>query len=246
MIESLIYFFIMTLSEAVTIFFHPLWGLVGHALVLVAVIVHAARSEDKQIQAMLLSLSIVPLIRIIDLSMPLIPVSTIWRFVIVYAPLGLASFLIVRALGYRRQEIGFKLGSIPLQLLIALSGFFFGWLEYIIIRPQVTLITKLTWSQVVPVGFLLMASTGFVEEFAFRGVLQKTTGGLMGVWGIIYVSGLFAIMHMGFRSWEDVVFVFCVALFFGWMVKKTGSLFGVTLAHGITNVLLFLVMPFLF
>ena len=46
---------------------------------------------------------------------------------------------------------------------------------------------------------------------------------------------------MGFLSWIDVTFVFIVALFFGWVVKKTGSLLGVTLSHGITNIVLYLV-----
>ena len=64
--------------------------------------------------------------------------------------------------------------------------------------------------------------------------------------GIIYISLLFAVLHMGFLSWLDVVFVFAVALFFSWVVKKTGSLFGVTLSHGITNIVLFLIAPFFF
>jgi membrane protease YdiL (CAAX protease family) len=42
-----------------------------------------------------------------------------------------------------------------------------------------------------------------------------------------------------------VVFVFVVALVFAWMVKKTGSLFGVTLAHGLTNSMLFVIAPFI-
>ena len=57
---------------------------------------------------------------------------------------------------------------------------------------------------------------------------------------------LFAIMHMGFHSVLDVLFVFGVAMFFGWVVKKTGSLLGVTLAHGLTNIMLFLVFPFFY
>ncbi len=63
---------------------------------------------------------------------------------------------------------------------------------------------------------------------------------------MLYVSGLFAILHMGFLSWLDVIFVFSVALFLSWVVKKTGSLLGVTLSHGITNIMLFLVVPFFF
>jgi membrane protease YdiL (CAAX protease family) len=38
--------------------------------------------------------------------------------------------------------------------------------------------------------------------------------------------------------------VFVVAVVFGWAVRRTGSLLGVTVAHGLTNVILFLVMPF--
>ena len=42
------------------------------------------------------------------------------------------------------------------------------------------------------------------------------------------------------------IFVMVVALFFGTVVKKTGSLLGVSLAHGITNSVLYLVAPFFF
>ncbi len=60
------------------------------------------------------------------------------------------------------------------------------------------------------------------------------------------MSLLFTVMHLGFLSLIDVVFVFLVALFFGRVVKKTGSLLGVTLAHGATNIILHLIAPFFF
>jgi hypothetical protein len=37
-----------------------------------------------------------------------------------------------------------------------------------------------------------------------------------------------------------------VALFFGWVVKKIRPLFGANLSHGITNIVLFIIAPFLF
>ena len=85
-----------------------------------------------------------------------------------------------------------------------------------------------------------------MEELIFRGVLQRSAVQAFSGWGIVYVSLLFAILHMGFLSWLDIIFVFAVALFFGWVVKKTGSLLGVTLSHGLTNIVLFLVAPFFF
>ena len=77
-------------------------------------------------------------------------------------------------------------------------------------------------------------------------MLQRTAVEAFRWWGIVYVSLLFAVLHVGFLSWLDVIFVFAVALFFGWVVKKTGSLLGVTLSHGITNIMLFLIVPFFF
>ena len=85
-----------------------------------------------------------------------------------------------------------------------------------------------------------------MEEFIFRGVLQRAAVGAFRGRGIVYVSRLFAVRHVGFLSWLDIIFVFGVALFFGWVVKQTGSLLGVTLAHGITNTMLFLILPFFF
>ena len=81
-------------------------------------------------------------------------------------------------------------------------------------------------------------------EFIFCEVLQHTAQRVFDLWEIFYVSLIFAILHIGFLSWIDVIFVFAVALFFGWIVKTTGSLLGVTLSHSITNIVLFLVAPF--
>jgi hypothetical protein len=58
------------------------------------------------------------------------------------------------------------------------------------------------------------------------------------------VSLIFAVLHFGYRSLLDVVFVLVVALFFSVVVSTTRSLIGVTVAHGLTNVALFLIFPF--
>ena len=79
----------------------------------------------------------------------------------------------------------------------------------------------------------------------FRGVLQNLSEALMGRQGIILISLIFAILHLGFYSWADVIFVFFVALFFAAIVKRTGSLLGAILSHGVANVVLFLVAPFI-
>jgi membrane protease YdiL (CAAX protease family) len=138
-------------------------------------------------------------------------------------------------------------------MLIPVLGLGLGFLEYSILRPQ-PLLEGLTWANAWWPALLLFVSTGVVEELIFRGVMQKSAVELFGNRGIVYVSVIFTVLHMGWAvgqdapalAWLDLVFVFGVALLFGWIVKKTGSLLGVILCHGVINVALFIAGPLLF
>jgi len=244
--EATVYLLAIVAAEVVTVFVQPAWGIVCHAIVLVAVIVHSALASDSRCRHLVLSLALAPLVRILSLCMPLVNIPQIWWYPIIYAPLLVAAFMVMRILGQGAGEVGLNFKRFPIQLAVALSGFAFGVAEYFILAPE-PLITEFAWQKVWLPALIFLLCTGFVEELIFRGVLQRTAVKAFGWWwGILYVSLLFAVLHIGFLSLIDVVFVFAVALFFGWVVKKTGSLFGVTLAHGITNTLLYLVLPFFF
>ncbi len=247
MIVAIVYLVAITLAEVITIFYMPVLGIVCHIVILIAVLLHSAlgfAGKDRHRQ-LVLSLALVPLVRILSLSMPLVNIPQLWWYPIIYAPLLVAAFAVVRTLGYRMEDIGFNFRMFPVQLVVALTGFLFGIAEYLILAPE-AMVAELTWPKIWLPALILLVTTGFVEEVIFRGVLQRTAVAAFQWWGIVYVSLLFAVLHMGFLSWLDILFVFAVSMFFGGVVKKTGSLLGVTLAHGITNILLFLVMPFVF
>ena len=235
---ALAYLLAITIAEVITITNEPVWGVVCHIIILAAIILHSALSRKQTQQQLLLSLMLVPLIRIISLAMPLADVPKIWWYPIIYTPLLVATIMVVRVLNLRAEQVGFKLRLIPVQLVVALSGLVFGVVEYLILKPE-PLVVELTWQGIWLPALILLVCTGFVEEFIFRGVLQHTVQGVFGLWGIVYISLIFAILHIGFLSWIDGIFVFAVALFFGWVVKKTGSLLGVTLSHGIANIYYF-------
>jgi len=250
--EAIIYLLAIAVAEVVTVFVQPVWGIVCHAIVLVAVVTHSALAGDYRYRHLVLSLALVPLVRIISLSMPLVNIPQILWYPIIYAPLLVAAIVVVRILGLRAREVGFSFSSFPVQLAVGLSGLLFGVAEYFILAPE-PMIIELIWQEIWLPALIFLMCTGFVEEFIFRGVLQRTAVEAFGGWGIVYVSLLFATVHLvhyleiGLTGiLIDIGFVFAVALFFGWVVKRTGSLFGVTLAHGITNILLYLVVPFFF
>ena len=93
---------------------------------------------------------------------------------------------------------------------------------------------------------ILLVCTGFVEELIFRGIIQHNAIKYFNLsTGIFFVSLLFAIMHIGYFSLLDVVFVFLIGYFYAYSVKFTGSIVGVSISHGLTNVILFLLMPLL-
>jgi hypothetical protein len=74
-------------------------------------------------------------------------------------------------------------------------------------------------------------------------VIQRTATGALGKAGVLYVALVFALLHLGYKSLADLLFVFGVGLIFGYVVLKTRSILGVTLSHSLTNVTLFLLAP---
>lgn len=79
----------------------------------------------------------------------------------------------------------------------------------------------------------------------FRGILQFGANHYSGRGGILYIAFIFAVFHLGYKSTLDFFFVFLVSLLFSFGVQKTGSIMGVTIAHGLTNIFLYLMFPFL-
>ncbi len=131
--EAIIYLLAITAAEAVTVFVQPVWGIVCHAIVLVAVIVHSALASDSRYRHLVLSLALVPLVRIISLSMPLVDIPQIWWYPILYVPLLAAAIVVMRILGQKAREVGLNFGSLPVQLAVGLSGLLFGVAEYFIL-----------------------------------------------------------------------------------------------------------------
>jgi membrane protease YdiL (CAAX protease family) len=242
MISALGYLLALTGAESLTIFVNPVWGVLTHVAILAGLIVHSSVARNQIQQRFLLSLALAPLVRIVSLSMPLAAVPRDAWYPLVYAPLLGAGIVTMRILGYKAMDVGFVFRLSPIQFGVAESGIIIGTLEYLILRPE-PLTSSLTLQAIWLPALMFLVTIGLVEEFIFRGVMQHSAFQAFGWRGIVLVSGVFAVLHLGFFSWLDVAFVFGVAVFFAWAVKKTGSLVGVILAHGVANIVLYLIAP---
>ena len=240
---ALMYLVLLGLAEVVTVFLSPHVGMVMNLLLLLLVLAHAAVVWQRPIHRLLIGLAFVPLIRAISLSLPLAGIPLIFWYFATSVPLFAAIFITLYLLNIRLIGALPKASSLPVQLSVALTGILLGYVEYRILQPQ-SLIVGFSWGLFLVAAVILLISTGYVEELVFRRVMQRTAVERFGrLLGIFYVSLFFAILHLGYRSFVDFVFVFVVGFAFGLIVARTGSLLGVTLSHGLTNIMLFLVIP---
>lgn len=235
----------LTAAEVVTVYLQVMAGIVCHGILLVVLTVQAALSPDRARRNLYMALCLAPLIRILSLSMPLASVTQIYWYLIIYSPLLASAIIVMLNTGLGRRDVGVVSRGWPLQTVLGtVAGLVLGVLEYVILRP-VPLATGFTLQGVLLPAFILIITTSLVEELIFRGVMQTLSQRVMGLWSVLYVSLIYAVLHIGNYSLPDVAFVFLVALLFTAVVKRTGSLVGVALAHGIANAMLYCVMPFM-
>ncbi|MGI6483691.1 MAG: CPBP family intramembrane glutamic endopeptidase [Methanobacterium sp.] len=247
-VTLVLYLLGLIVAELLTTYVNKMWGLSLHTTILFILLVNAAMVESADFSNLLRSLMPIPIIRIVGLSIPMMQIKPLYWFPIVAIPLFAASIVIMRRQKLTLKDVGVFMGdyrdNYRVQFFIALTGFFTGIIEFFILRPD-PLIPQFTPVLLIGGFIVLLLSTGLAEELLFRGILQNNTMKFIGTgWGLLYTSLVFCTMHIGWIYFADLVFVFGVALFYGFCLIKTKSIVGVTMAHGISNSMLFLVMPF--
>ena len=243
-ITLIIYLLALIGAELLTTYVNKTWGLAAHTIILFALLVNEAMVESNDFSNLLRSMMPIPIIRIVGLSIPMMQIKPLYWFPIVAIPLFAASIVIMRRQNLSMKDVGLVLGNIKIQLLIAATGFITGIIEFFILKPD-PLISQFTPILLIGAFFILLISTGLAEELLFRGILQNNTTNMFGAaFGLVYTSLVFTTMHIGWIYFADLVFVFSVAMLYGFCLIKTKSILGITVAHGISNSMLFLVMPF--
>ncbi|MDN5361457.1 MAG: protease family protein [Moorella sp. (in: firmicutes)] len=234
---------LLTVAEILTALMYIPAGLALHFSLLVLLILQAALEAGKPRHALYQALTLAPLTRIMSLTLPLGNFPLVWWYAITSLPLLAAAGAAAALSGFKAADLGLTRGRPGRQVLVALSGLPLGFLEYLILRPQ-PLVAGLDWRHLWLPALILLVCTGFMEELVFRGLIMRAATVAAGPrFALYYMSFIFAILHITHRSVLDVFFVFAVALFFGWAVQRDRSILGVTLAHGLTNITLYLIWP---
>ena len=232
---------LIVLAELLIFYSRMEAGVVVHAVNLGLLILSSIYVENRLYTSLLL----LPLFRLLNVAMPVFFNLTLYTYPLVYAPMFLPIYFILKERMFSVGEIGATMKSFWIYLPLATAvGFAVGWGEYQVLRPGMIL-PALTLENVLTLSIIMIVFVGFIEEFVFRSALQTVLEERMGpVGGLLLTSIIFGFMHSGYHIPLEVVYVSFAGMAFGVLFWATKSLPIISLAHGITNVALFALVPF--
>ena len=232
--------FLVSLAELLIFVGRMRPAMMLHALNVVLLTLIAIYNEDRIFPVLLL----LPLFRLLNAAMPVFFSLTLYSYPLVYAPMFLPIYLIMKERMLSLQEAGMTFKDFWLFLPLAVAvGLALGWGEYNVLRPGLIL-PDVSIKSVVILSLTMIIFVGVVEEFVFRSALQTILEEKIGRnAGLVVASIVFGLMHSGYRIPLELFYVCFAGLVFGLLFWFSRSLPMIALAHGITNLSLFLVTP---
>ena len=200
--------------------------------------------KDPEIHKLHQALMLLPVLRLINLSMPVFFETTLYAFIFVYGPLAIPVAVIVIHQRHSLKQIGISIKNIEAYMILAIPlGFFLGLGEYLTLRPGY-LIPDLEFMNLLTLSVIMVFFVGFVEEIIFRSILQTRLQEALSVPEALAITSiLFGLMHSGYGNFHEMLYTGFVGLILGFMFYKTKSLPFIAVMHGFVNVFLFGVFP---
>ncbi len=227
------------------------WGMKIEALGMNAVILLGLSFsmmfvKNTEIQKTYLALILLPILRLVNLSMPIYYEKTLYSLILTYGILAIPVSIAATNQEFTRTQLGMTFKKIwfyaPISILL---GSLLGGGEYLIIKTNY-LISDLSTFNLLMLSIVMIFFVGLVEEIIFRSILQNRLQIALGnLSGLIITSILFGLMHTGYGSMGEVLYASFVGIFVGYLFYKTRSLPLVAMIHGFINVFVFGIIPLL-
>ena len=218
-----------------------------HALILLGLSFSTMFVKNEEIQKTYQALILLPILRLVDLSMPAFYDVKLYNLIFIYSLLAIPVSIAATNQEFTRTQLGItfkKIGIyIPLSILL---GLLLGAGEYLIVGEHF-LIEDLSVFSLVMLSIIMIFFVGLVEETIFRSILQNRLETVLGNRkGLIITSILFGLMHSGYGNINEILYATFIGILIGYLFYRTRSLPLVTLIHGFINVFFFGIIPLLF
>ncbi|WP_348303854.1 CPBP family intramembrane glutamic endopeptidase [Methanothrix sp.] len=239
-LDLLIPVFLILLAEILIFYGKPEAAMPIHALNLVFLSLSTIFVNNRTYPALML----LPLFRLLNVAMPVFFHLTLYSYVLVYAPMFIPMYMILKERFITPEEAGLTFERFWFFLPVSISmGLALGWGEYMVIKPQMLVVDN-DPQQMLILALTMILFVGVVEEFIFRSSLQTVLQERIGlIGGLVLASVIFGFMHSGYHLALELLYVSLAGLAFGVLFWLSKSLPIVSLAHGVTNIALFLIVP---
>jgi Predicted membrane-associated HD superfamily hydrolase len=216
-----------------------------HIGCLIALSLSSILIKDFEIQKIHQTLMLLPVLRLINLSMPIFFETTLYTFVFVYGSLAIPVACVIIHQQYSLEQIGISMKNIEAYMVLSIPlSLVLGLGEYLIIRAGY-LIPDITFENLLKLTFIMVFFVGLIEELIFRSLLQtKLEKALSTGESLLITALLFGLMHSGYGTFYEILYTGFIGLFMGLIFYKTRSLPFIMVLHGFINVFLFGIFPY--
>lgn len=188
---------------------------------------------------------LLPILRLINFSIPVFSENLILSFIIIYAPLALPILIIIDSMQLTFEQIGINFKNIwyyiPASIFI---GLILGLGEHFTVEVTPPF-QNFSFVNLLILILVMIPFVGVVEEIIFRSFIQTYFEKIFGMLeGLIISSLVFGLMHAGFGNAYEIIYTFFVGLFIGFIFQKTRSLPFIAMIHGFINVFFLGIIPY--
>lgn len=216
--------------------------IVVHSLNIILILILLLSKKKHQI---IQSLSLVSLLRILNLSLPIFVSFTIYWLASLYLIMFIPIILLIKKQGLSNRHIGLTYKNLYLLPVSILLGIGLALFEYNILVPD-PLIPKPDLPNLFILTIIMIFLSGLCEEIIFRSLLQQSIEENSGpIVGLLIASVISGFMSSGYSSYYEIFFASFAGLILGFSFQKTRSLPFVVIAHGVNNIFLFGILPFI-
>jgi membrane protease YdiL (CAAX protease family) len=219
---------------------------VAYTLLLIILSFSIIISKKLEIRKVHQALILLPILRLVNLSMPIFFGANLYSFLFMYIPMTIPITIISIHQEIPKEGKRDLLKKMGIYLPFALlSGLIFAETEYLIIHTK-PLIPDLSLINLLELSLIMIFVVGLIEELIFRGIIQTRLEELLGpAGGILLASLLFGIMHSSYGTLYEIAYTFLVGGILGYFFYRTKSLSLVVMIHGFINIFLFGLIPHL-
>ena len=249
---AVLVFLILTVvsAEALIAFVDLYFGLAVHAAMLLASLtIYSLKANSRPTDQAsydpfceaLPAVCLIPLLRILSATMPIKGLEPVYWIALTGGPLLLGLFLVARRLGVSRSTLGLSLGYWPAQALIGVSGACLGLVGFAVLSPEPPSMDG--WQQILTVSLVLVVFSACTEEAVFRGLIQGLLQKAAPAYSVVGSSILFSATYLGAERISYVPFITAAGIYFGWGARRTKSVMGVSVAHALMKLGMFVLWP---